>query len=69
MPAYRDDKVTLTDSHSIAIYLCGKYADKSKQIWPTEPVERINVLNKLFYSGTVLFRRDSDAIVSETQKL
>lgn len=64
VPTYRDDKVTLTDSHSILIYLCEKHAEKSAGLWPADPIERINVLNKLFYSGTVLFRRDSDAIVS-----
>lgn len=65
MPTYRDNKVTLTDSHSILIYLCEKNADKSAQLWPTDQIDRINVLDKLFYSGTLLFRRDSDAIVSE----
>lgn len=65
VPTFRDSKVTLTDSHSILIYLCEQYGDKlGNQLWPIDPIDRINVLNKLFYSGTLLFRRDSDAIVS-----
>lgn len=65
VPTFRDANVTLTDSHSILIYLCEKYGgDLGKQLYPTDAIDRINVLNKLFYSGTLLFRRDSDAIVS-----
>lgn len=64
MPTFKDEKVTLTDSHAILIYLCENYGGKESNLWPSHPIERINVLNKLFYSGTLLFRRDSDAIVS-----
>lgn len=65
VPTFHDDHVTLTDSHSILIYLCEKYGgDLGKKLYPTDPIDRINVLNKLFYSGTLLFRRDSDAVVS-----
>lgn len=63
MPSFKDESVTLTDSHAILIYLCEKHANDNCDLWPTDPIERINVLNKLFYSGTLLFRRDSDAIV------
>lgn len=65
VPVFCDSKVTLTDSHSILIYLCEQYGGKlGNQLWPSDPIDRINVLNKIFYSGTLLFRRDSDAIVS-----
>lgn len=64
MPTLRDSNVTLTDSHSILIYLCEQYGGKvGAKLWPSDPIDRINVLNTLFYSGTLLFRRDSDAIV------
>lgn len=68
VPTFRDSSVTLTDSHAILIYLCENYGEKNTTLWPSDPIERINVLNKLFYSGTVLFRRDSDAIVGITLK-
>lgn len=64
VPTFRDSSVTLTDSHAILIYLCETYGKSDNFLWPSDPLERINVLNKLFYSGTLLFRRDSDAIVS-----
>lgn len=64
VPTLSDNNVILTDSHAIMIYLCEKFGKNRADLWPTDPFERINVLNKLFYSGTVLFRRDSDAIVS-----
>lgn len=64
VPAFQDDDVTLTDSHAILIYLCEKYGKHEPDLWPIDTIQRINVLNKLFYSGTLLFRRDSDAIVS-----
>lgn len=68
MPTFvdHDTNVTLTDSHAILIYLCEKYGKQfGQKLWPSEPIDRINVLNTLFYSGTLLFRRDSDAIVSK----
>lgn len=64
MPTFRDANITLTDSHAILIYLIEKYGEPGNNLWPSDPIDRINVLNKLFYSGTLLFRRDSDAIVS-----
>lgn len=64
MPAFKDNEVTLTDSHSILIYLCEKYGKDNTHLWPTKSIERINILNKLFYSGTLLFRRDSDLMVN-----
>lgn len=64
MPTFVNDEVTLTDSHAILIYLCEKYSNGDKQLWPSDRIERIMVLNRLFYSGTLLFRRDSDLIVS-----
>lgn len=67
VPTWKDSKVTLTDSHTIMIYLCEQYG-KTNELWPSNPIDRINVLNKLFYSGTLLFRRDSDAIVIEKKK-
>lgn len=63
VPTFCDSNVTLTDSHSILIYLCEHYGGQSaNQLWPSDSIDRINVLNTLFYSGTLLFRRDSDAI-------
>lgn len=66
VPTFKDSSVTLTDSHAILVYLCENYSKEDSSLWPSDPIERINVLNKLFYSGTILFRRDSDAIVSIT---
>lgn len=63
MPVFRDSTVTLTDSHAILIYLCEKYGSANDELWPSDPIDRIKVVNKLFYSGTLLFRRDSDALV------
>lgn len=62
VPTFKDSKVTLTDSHAILIYLCENYGNENSHLWPSDPIERISVLNKLFYSGTLLFRRDSDAM-------
>lgn len=62
VPTFKDSKVTLTDSHAILIYLCENYGNENSPLWPSDPMERIKILNKLFYSGTVLFRHDSDAI-------
>lgn len=61
VPALQHDDLVLTDSHAILIYLSENFG--GGDLWPVDPVDRINVLNKLFYSGTLLFRRDSDAIV------
>lgn len=63
VPTFRNTDITLNDSHCILIYLCENYC-KDDSLWPTDPIQRIRVLSKLFYSGTLLFRRDSDAIVS-----
>lgn len=62
VPALKDANVCLTDSHAILIYLCEHYGNNTK-LWPSYSIRRINVLNKLFYSGALLFRRDSDVIV------
>ncbi|XP_031620849.1 glutathione S-transferase E14-like [Contarinia nasturtii] len=62
VPTFRDSKITLTDSHCILIYLCENYGKGNNLLWPSDPYQRIQVLSKLFYSGTLLFRRDSDAI-------
>lgn len=67
IPALKHNDIVLTDSHAILIYLSEKF--NGGDLWPVDPVDRINVLNKLFYSGTLLFRRDSDAIVSSFYRL
>lgn len=65
VPVLQHRGLTLTDSHAIMIYLCEQFGsgDGNSVLWPKDATERIQVLNRLFYSGTLLFRRDSDAIV------
>lgn len=61
VPALTHNGIVLTDSHAILIYLSEKFG--GGDLWPADPVDCIKVLNKLFYSGTLLFKRDSDAMV------
>lgn len=67
VPVLQHNGLTITDSHAILIYLCEQFGGIEDGLWPIDPIERIKVLNKLFYSGTLLFRRDSDALVSYFQ--
>ncbi|KAL5286780.1 hypothetical protein ACFFRR_008035 [Megaselia abdita] len=62
VPSFQDDKITLTDSHSILIYLCEQYGgDGGKLLYPSEDrLLRTKVINQLFFESSILFRRDSD---------
>ena len=53
----------LTDSHAILMYLCDKYVPNN-DLFPQEIILRSKIINRLMFNATVLFRRDSDYMVS-----
>lgn len=59
VPALVHDNLTLTDSQAILIYLAEYLADgRSLGIQLTNVQLRMSIINKLFFSGTILFDRD-----------
>ena len=59
-----DDDLILTDSHVILMHLCEKHQKEDSQLWPREYKERMKVTNMLLFEGTLIFRRDSEMLVS-----
>lgn len=59
VPALQDGDLTLTDSHAILIYLASKYGPETN-FYPNDEISRIQIINKLFFESSVLFRHDSD---------
>ena len=59
-----DDDLILTDSHVILMHLCEKHQKEDSLLWPREYKERIKVTNMLLFEGTLIFRRDSEMLVS-----
>ncbi|KAH8284546.1 hypothetical protein KR018_004104 [Drosophila ironensis] len=51
--------LVLTDSHVILIHLAEKF-DTSGDLWPKDYEKRMQVLNRLLFECSFLFRRDSD---------
>ncbi|XP_073845436.1 glutathione S-transferase E14-like [Musca autumnalis] len=69
VPVLVDDDLTLTDSHAILIHLCEKYQGGDLQLWPKDDYkERMQVLNLLLFSCSVVFRRDSDVMSDIVRK-
>ncbi|XP_068146708.1 glutathione S-transferase E14 [Drosophila tropicalis] len=66
VPTLVDNDLILTDSHVIMIHLAEQY-DKAETLWPKAYKERIQVLNRLFFECSFLFRRDSD-LMSEIMR-
>lgn len=64
VPALQHGELTLHDSHSILLYLAETFATPQKEWLPSDRRDRIKVIDRLFFNGTNLFRRDSDAFVS-----
>lgn len=61
-----DGQFILNDSHTIMIYLCDKYGNvKLPHLCPRDYLLRLNILNMLFYEGSVLYRRYIHLLVSE----
>ncbi|CAD7014497.1 unnamed protein product [Ceratitis capitata] len=62
VPTLVHDELVITDSHIILMHLCEKFEkdSESEKLWPQEYVERIRVMNMLFFECSVLFRRDSE---------
>ncbi|XP_046866346.1 glutathione S-transferase E14 isoform X2 [Drosophila willistoni] len=63
VPTLVDNDLILTDSHVIMIHLAEQY-DKAETLWPKAYKQRIQVLNRLFFECSFLFRRDSDLMLT-----
>lgn len=68
VPFLKDGDLVLTDSHAILIHLCEKCptskTDSEESLWPSNNyADRMKVLNRLLFEGTLFFRRDSDVMV------
>lgn len=59
VPTLVHGDLVLTDSHVILIHLAEKY-DMKGNLWPKDYEKRMQVLNRLFFECSFLFRRDSD---------
>ncbi|XP_001360129.2 glutathione S-transferase E14 isoform X1 [Drosophila pseudoobscura] len=59
VPVLVHDELVLTDSHAILIHLAEKF-DVAGTLWPKEHDARIQVLNRMLFECSFLFRRDSD---------
>lgn len=58
------DGLTLTDSHTILIYLAQLH-ETTTLLPPTGTKQWFEVLDRLLFNAATLFRRDSDAFVRE----
>ncbi|KAH8401452.1 hypothetical protein KR009_005552 [Drosophila setifemur] len=59
VPTLVHGDLVLTDSHVILIHLAEKF-DPNGNLWPKGYEERMQVLNRLLFECSFLFRRDSD---------
>ncbi|SPP73900.1 glutathione S-transferase E14 [Drosophila guanche] len=59
VPVLVHGDLVLTDSHAILIHLAEKF-DAAGTLWPREHDARMQVLNRLLFECSFLFRRDSD---------
>ncbi|XP_059226482.1 uncharacterized protein LOC106083724 [Stomoxys calcitrans] len=54
-PILIDGKITLSDGHTIMMYLCDKYASEClPHLWPSDYFLRLELLNMMFYEAGVL---------------
>ncbi|XP_030387143.1 glutathione S-transferase E14 [Scaptodrosophila lebanonensis] len=59
VPTLVHGDIVLTDSHAILIHLAELY-DEAGTLWPKDHRRRMEVLNRLLFECSFLFRRDSD---------
>ena len=63
VPALQHNGIALTDSHSILLYLADQFGGEHNDLLPQDTTKRLLIIDKLFFNGTVLFKRDSEALV------
>ncbi|KAI9577376.1 hypothetical protein GQX74_013619 [Glossina fuscipes] len=64
VPTLVDGDLILTDSHAILIHFCEKYQKEQMNLWPKEYNERMKVLNMMLFEISVVFRRDSNFLLT-----
>ncbi|XP_055380206.1 glutathione S-transferase E14 [Condylostylus longicornis] len=68
VPTLLDGEIVLRDSHTILIYLSEKYQNQNNCLYFSGRLEQLNIIDKMFFESSVLFRRDSD-FMSEIIKM
>lgn len=64
VPTLVHGKLILYDSQTIMIYLCDQYScGQLPPICPQQYIPRLELLNLLFYEGSILYRRHSQIMV------
>lgn len=64
IPVLKHDKLILTDSHGILIYLADTYGPNTDIFGRNDKKKRAEVINRLMFNATFFFKRDGDLFVS-----